>query len=243
MLQESQYYGDQEIELQMGLKSGIISRITSTFLISYRSPETGEKMVVDLGLNVKNFTKRVHVPKFVRFVQNAESAINQHDTFEHNRFGRGANHVRSHWEYSFECFQIIKQYYEQFPQVFEALKKCGSKGPAVNKLKDLYGAEDAATVSKVNSILAWIESLPISQLPYVDMGFDSLDSKVIETLNQTRKDIQTDFAKVSLKVQQVESFKPHMIFAERYPYWSAPFNHRDARDFKTGDRVMNLNST
>jgi hypothetical protein len=52
----------------MGLKAGIISRITSSFLISYCCPETREKMVVDLGLNIKNFTKRVHVPTFVRFV-------------------------------------------------------------------------------------------------------------------------------------------------------------------------------
>lgn len=99
----------------MGLKGGIISRITSSFLISYRCPESGEKMVVDLGLNVKNFTKRVHVPTYVRFVQNAESAMNQHDSFQHNKFARGANHVRSHWEYSFECVEFIKQYLAQFP--------------------------------------------------------------------------------------------------------------------------------
>ena len=54
--------------------------------------------------------------------------------------------------------------------------------------------------------------------------------------------MNTDCARVSLKVQQMESFKPHMIFAERFPYWSSPFGQRNAREFKTGDRVMNLNS-
>jgi hypothetical protein len=33
-----------------------------------------------------------------------------------------------------------------------------------------------------------------------------------------------------------------MVFAERFPYWSSPFNNRLARDFKVGDRVLNLNS-
>lgn len=147
----------------MKLKPGIVSRITSSFLISYRNPNDGEKMVVDLGLNIKNFTKRLHVPQYVRFVQNAnESASNQHDNYNHNKFARGANHVRSHWEYSFECVEFIKQYFERFPQVFEAIKKCGSKGPAVNKLKDVYGNEDQAAIQKIKEILGWIESLPIS---------------------------------------------------------------------------------
>lgn len=85
----------------MKLKGGIISKITSSFLVSYRNPDNGDKMVVDLGLNIKNFTKKLHVPTFVRFVQNQENvSMNQHDTYNHNKFARGSNHVRSHWEYS-----------------------------------------------------------------------------------------------------------------------------------------------
>jgi len=46
-------------------------------LISYRNPDDGEKMIVDLGLNIKNFTKKLHVPSFVRFVQNTnDTAMN-----------------------------------------------------------------------------------------------------------------------------------------------------------------------
>jgi len=40
----------------------------------------------------------------------------------------------------------------------------------------------------------------------------------------------------------MESFKPYQIFAERFPYWTSPFSHRTSRDFKVGDRVMNMNS-
>ncbi len=57
----------------MKLKGGIISRLTSSFLVSYRNPETKEKTVVDLGLNIKNFTKKLHVPSYVRFVSNPDS--------------------------------------------------------------------------------------------------------------------------------------------------------------------------
>ena len=57
----------------MKLKGGIISRLTSSFLVSYRNPESNEKTVVDLGLNIKNFTKKLHVPSYVRFVSNPDS--------------------------------------------------------------------------------------------------------------------------------------------------------------------------
>lgn len=62
------FFGDQDIEQMMKLKGGIISRITSSFLVSYKNPDNGDKMVVDLGLNIKNFTKKLHVPTYVRFV-------------------------------------------------------------------------------------------------------------------------------------------------------------------------------
>ena len=135
------FYGDQDIEAQLKLKYGIVSRITSSFLISYRNPENGDKVVVDLGLNIKNFSQKLHIPGFVRFVNSNEGLLTNYDDYNHNKFARGSNHVRSHWEYSHECVEFIKEYLEKFPQVFSAIQKCG-KGPAVNKLKDLYGNED-----------------------------------------------------------------------------------------------------
>jgi hypothetical protein len=41
--------------------------------------------------------------------------MNQHDGYNHNKFARGANHIRSHWEYSADCVNFIKEYYEKFP--------------------------------------------------------------------------------------------------------------------------------
>ena len=62
ILKSQAFQGDQDIELNLKLKFGLVSRITSSFLISYRNPDNGDKVVVDLGLNIKNFTKRLHVP-------------------------------------------------------------------------------------------------------------------------------------------------------------------------------------
>jgi hypothetical protein len=56
-----------------------------------------------------------------------------------------------------ECVEILKEYKEKFPEVFDAIHKCGGKesrnGPAVNKLKDLCGSEDIKAVNRVREIL------------------------------------------------------------------------------------------
>ena len=41
-------------------------------------------------------------------------------------------------------------------------------------IKDIFGVEDAASVAKLKEISKWLESLPVSSLPFVDMGYDTL---------------------------------------------------------------------
>ena len=85
----------------LGFKFGVTARITSSFMITYKDPETNEKSLVDVGLNMKSWTKQMHVPGFVRFTSNGDDvAVNQYDGFNHNQFSHGSKHVRSHWEYS-----------------------------------------------------------------------------------------------------------------------------------------------
>lgn len=54
-------------------------------------------MVVDLGLNVKNYSKKLHVPNLVRFVTSKGDeggAAQEHDQWKHDNHGRGANRAR-----------------------------------------------------------------------------------------------------------------------------------------------------
>jgi len=62
------YYYDSVIEGMMKLSKGIINKLTGSVLISYYDAEAHEKQVIDVGLNLKNFTKKVHIPDYVRFV-------------------------------------------------------------------------------------------------------------------------------------------------------------------------------
>ena len=53
-------------------------------------------------------------------------------------------------------------------------------------------------------MLRWIEGLPISKLPYVEMGFDALDAELIHKLEAHHKHIESNFGTIDLKVQALE---------------------------------------
>ena len=170
----------------LGCEPGITAYLTSSFMLKYKDRKAGERVIVDIGLNVKSWAKKLHVPRYVRFVTSAEKAVaNQNDGMTHTTHARGAKHMRSHWEYSIECVEILKEYQEKFPEVFAAAAK-GRKNNSMPDLKDLFGANDEATIGRLKEILRWIEQLPISAMPFVEMGFDTLDPDLIASLNQKR---------------------------------------------------------
>jgi hypothetical protein len=102
--------GDQEIESVLHLSSGLINKLTGSFLFAFDQVGKDDRQVVDVGLNIKNFTKKVHIPDYVRFVAPQNASNTGHDSYNHNQHARGARHVRKHWEYSYECFDIIREY-------------------------------------------------------------------------------------------------------------------------------------
>jgi len=61
-------------------------------------------------------------------------------------------------------------------------------------------------------MLSWLERLPISKLPYVEMGFDALDTELIHKLQSQQKHIESNFGTIDLKVQNVEIMKIHNLY-------------------------------
>lgn len=56
-------------------------------------------------------------------------------------------------------------------------------------------------------MLAWLESLPLSKLPYVEMGFDALEIDLVQKLEQHNLHVKTCYAPIELKVQPMEHIK------------------------------------
>jgi hypothetical protein len=56
----------------------------------------------------------------------------------------------------------------------------------------------------MRALLSWIEKLPVSKLPYVEMGFDSLDSELINKLAQHNDYVKANYGSINLNVKPVE---------------------------------------
>lgn len=170
------------------LERGLVNKITGSYLVGYDTKDSDQRQIVDIGLNIKNFTKKVHIADYVRFIQSDGASNTILDDFTHNTHSRGANHIRKHWEYSSECIKILEEYIEKFPEAIEAIEySCQQrKDKAIHSLQDLYPEipkknKDEA-IKKLKELLSWLESLPLSSLPYVEMGFDALDIDLVTKL-------------------------------------------------------------
>jgi len=121
------------------------------------------------------------------------------------------------------------------------------KNRAVHPLKDVYhsdGKTDSPeAVAYLKSILRWLEKLPISSLPFVEMGFDTLDMDLVEGFANHREEVEANYTNVKLITRPTEFVRQFHVFAENFPFWSAPFHERTVFDFRAGHRVMNMNST
>ena len=84
--------------------------------------------------------------------------------------------------------ETIKEYCTKFPEVQKAIESEGKKGKAMHKLGDLYPGlkkdGEGGAIEKLKGMLGYLEALPISKLPYVEMGFDALDGQLISKLQQ-----------------------------------------------------------
>ena len=95
------YFGEREIDMILQVPEGVTAAMTSSFMLKYRSPETKDRVLVDIGLNIKSWAKKQHVPGYVRFAQNPQNlAANQVDGFTENKYNKARGHVRAHWQYS-----------------------------------------------------------------------------------------------------------------------------------------------
>ena len=64
---KSRYYSDSQIEEILKLPRGCVNKITGNFLVTFNDRDWYEKNVIDLGLNINNFTKKQPIPDYVRF--------------------------------------------------------------------------------------------------------------------------------------------------------------------------------
>lgn len=75
----------------------------------------------------------------------------------------------------------------------------------MNSLFDIYPDCDKKDkqpwIDKLRETLTWIEQLPLSKLPYVEMGFDSLESSIIKKISDHSRYIKNSYETIDLNVK------------------------------------------
>ena len=108
----------------LGTSADNIHQMTSSFLIQYHDPvKRYFKKSINIGLSLKNWSKKKYVKDFVRFKLKKDQ---KHGT----------------WEYSEKCVDIISLYYEKYPEAWKALEKAKKSTGIYNPISELYPRED-----------------------------------------------------------------------------------------------------
>jgi hypothetical protein len=122
-----------------------------------------------------------------------------------------------------------------------------NKNRAVHPLKELYPSEgktdSAEAVGFVKDILGWLDTLPISKLPFVEMGFDTLDRDLLDGLDDHQERVSSEYQRCDIISRPMENLRPYHVYADCFPYWYSPQQERQVGDFRAGHRVLNINST
>lgn len=136
----------------------------------------------------------------------------------------------------------------KFPEILDAIASNQKHNKGMNSLFDVYPklskGDKTEGITSIRAITQWIESLPISSLPYVEMGFDALDSTIVSRLMAHNEYVASNYDTVQLNVKKEEVLPTAHIFQECHPFWFSPYlNQQTVHDFRVGNRVMNVNST
>jgi hypothetical protein len=110
---------------------------------------------------------------------------------------------------------VIKDYREKFPEVFDGLYKAmKGKNQMVNSLKDLFGKafNKFKVIMRLKEPVAWIEKIPFSSLPFIEIGFDMLHSDIIRKLEGHKETIKEKFHTKNLLCNDFEFLPPDYVY-------------------------------
>jgi len=190
----------------LGLSSHMLSRITGTvFLIRgsrEQQPDTMSK--INIGLNLKFNKKSEEVCGYTRKQENG-------------------------WTYSKACIDVMKEYQEKFPELFDFLASNNNVSNDMFHELDIFEEEEKD--EKVKELTTWLEQLPTHNAPRQPFNTESLHDEVIKTV----EDIISEKTTLKETTMQV---RPKLLYLPSSKTGSGLVD--PATQFRLFDRVVNI---
>ncbi|KIY46224.1 hypothetical protein FISHEDRAFT_66523 [Fistulina hepatica ATCC 64428] len=177
-----------------------LSRITSSFMVV-----TSDKQKTNIGLSLKFEAKGLKVIDYSR--KNG-----------------------THWEFSEKTINLIREYRDKFPHVFECLD---ASGDAMARGEDLF--PDGDSIAQVKAIKAWLKIKGVPNFEPVSLFADKLPQKeqdVVAKLEQLSDTYNTKRSSSNIKKAIVRNIPRQAVLKPAHAVYRL-----QSQRFALGDRV------
>uniref|UniRef100_A0A6I8NWP6 5'-3' exoribonuclease 1 n=1 Tax=Ornithorhynchus anatinus TaxID=9258 RepID=A0A6I8NWP6_ORNAN len=143
---------------RLGVSGYLVSRFTGSIFIgrgSRRNPHGDHK--ANVGLNLKFNKKNEEVPGYTKKVGNE-------------------------WTYSSAVEQLLAEYFERVPELFSFVSKNGRED--VFYEDDIWPGENENGAEKVQEIVTWLKTHPVSTLSRSSCDLQILDAAIVEKIEE-----------------------------------------------------------
>ncbi|KAH8831417.1 exonuclease II [Flagelloscypha sp. PMI_526] len=143
------YYPSFKVAERVGLSGLALSRITSSFMVL-----TSDNQKHNLGLSIKFDAKSLKVINYSK---------------KDEKF----------WEFSDKAIELLKEYKDKYPEVFQALERSGD---SMAKAEDVLGPERPD--ERVKEIKSWLKSKGVRDFEAVSLFCDQLPKETVTKIQQ-----------------------------------------------------------
>uniref|UniRef100_H3AKR8 5'-3' exoribonuclease 1 n=1 Tax=Latimeria chalumnae TaxID=7897 RepID=H3AKR8_LATCH len=193
---------------RLGVTGYLVSRFTGSIFIgrgSKNNPHGEQK--ANVGLNLKFNKKNEEVPGYTKKVANE-------------------------WMYSSSVEQLLAEYLERFPELFTHVAKNSQEDVFFED--DIWPGEDENGAEKVQEIVMWLKTHPVSSSSRASCDLHILDAAIVEKLEE---EIEKCKQRKSNKKVRV-TVKPHLVYRPLEQQHGV-IPDKEA-DFYLFDRVVNV---
>jgi 5'-3' exonuclease len=235
---KEEYFTSEEIAKELNIPSWILGMLTASLYVINCTPEDeidedtrlSEMEHWNIGLNLKTRARgqKLVLPGYTRCIES----------------NKGFN--RDQFEFSTAAVEILKEYKQKFPFVFESLEKYKTlyhRSSKFFKIYELFSSVDGIE-TKMSDILTWINGLPISKQQFATHLSEFLsvnDCKKLEKYVENKLEILQQNQNINSEKSAVHVLNPAYAFKESSPY-VPPFIGYEPYPFALGDRVVNIRS-
>lgn len=198
---DQEYHPNYVVAQRLGISGHMLARLTGTIFLKSHG---GQRC--NIGLNLRLNQRNLEIPGYSR---------------KRDR----------DWLFSRKLDEIVNEYQEKFPEVFEALSKSGDRDSY--DAAEMFGKEKWP--QRLSELQGWLRSMPTHGADRQKIGAEVLDECIVKWIENT---VDTHHGLFGEEKTVSLSLKPHLLYRPLH-FLGFTLPDKDAK-FNLFDRVVNV---